>query len=255
MKIGFIGAGKIGSAIIKGLLNAQNPSEDIYVFNGGRHHTAQKMAAELHLSLINNYEDFNACQAVIVAVGGSATETIIKNLGQKYHGIILSTGGGDLTQINQKLPAETSFGKIVPNTPVQIGAGITVISFVPDEKPAVITTVKNIFTQMGTVYVVPENLLGIYGTVAGCTPAYVDLMVEALSDAAVQNGVNRAESYEIINQMLLGTSKLALASKKLPEELKDEVTTPGGSTIRGVTKLEEEGFRNALIQAVNASAN
>ena len=55
--------------------------------------------------------------------------------------------------------------------------------------------------------------------------------------------------------MLLGTSKLALASKKLPEELKDEVTTPGGSTIRGVTKLEEEGFRNALIQAVNASAN
>ena len=255
MKIGFIGAGKIGSAIIKGLLNAENPSEDIYVFDGGQHHTAQKLAAELHLTLINDYDDFKDCQAVVVAVGGSITATIIKNLGQKYHGIILSTGGGDLTQINADLPQGTTFAKVVPNTPVQVGAGITVISFLPDEKPEIIAAVKKIFTQMGTVYVVPENLLGIYGTIAGCTPAYVDLMVAALSDAAVQNGVKRAESYEIVNQMLLGTSKLALASKKLPEELKDEVTTPGGSTIRGVTKLEEMGFRNALIQAVNASAN
>lgn len=255
MKIGFIGAGKIGAAIIKGLLNAKNPSEDIYVFDGGQHHTAQKLAAKLHLTLINNYDDFKDCQAVVVAVGGSITATIIKNLGQKYHGIILSTGGGDLTQINENLPQGTTFAKVVPNTPVQIGAGITVISFLPDEKPEIVAAVKKIFTQMGTVYVVPENLLGIYGTIAGCTPAYVDLMVAALSDAAVQNGVKRAESYQIINQMLLGTSKLALASKKLPEELKDEVTTPGGSTIRGVTKLEELGFRNALIQAVNASAN
>ena len=255
MKIGFIGAGKIGSAIIKGLLNAENPSDDIYVFNGGQHHTAQKLAAELHLTLINDYDDFKDCQAVIVAVGGSITATIIKNLSQKYQGIILSTGGGDLTQINENLPQGSTFAKVVPNTPVQIGAGITVISFLPDEKPEIIAAVKKIFTQMGAVYVVPENLLGIYGTVAGCTPAYVDLMVAALSDAAVQNGVKRAESYEIVNQMLLGTSKLALASKKLPEELKDEVTTPGGSTIKGVTKLEEMGFRNALIQAVNASAN
>ena len=107
---------------------------------------------------------------------------------------------------------------------------------------------------MGDVYVVPANLLGIYGTVAGCTPAYVDLMIEALSDAAVQNGVKRAESYQIIEKMLLGTAKLALTSGKLPEELKDEVTTPGGSTIRGVNKLEEKGFRGALIQALNASA-
>lgn len=254
MKVGFIGTGKIGKAIILGLLQGKTASQDIYVFDGG-HRSAQKVAAELNLHLVDDYAAFNDCQAVIVAVGGSVITSIFHELGQKYHGIILSTGGGDLTTINQELPDDSSFVKIVPNTPVQIGEGITAMSFVPGEKKQVIDTVKALFEQMGSVYVVPADLLGIYGTVAGCTPAYVNMMIEALSDAAVQNGVKRAESYQIVEQMLVGTAKLALSSKKLPEELKDEVTTPGGSTIRGVVKLEQEGFRNALIQAVNASSN
>lgn len=253
MKIGFIGTGKIGKAIIMGLLQGKTASQDIDVFDGG-HKSAEKVATELNLHLVDDYANFNECQAVIVAVGGSALPAILQKLGKTYHGIILSTGG-DLTKINRELPEDSSFVKIVPNTPVQIGEGITAISFLPGEKSQVIATVKTIFEQMGSVYIVPADLLGIYGTVAGCAPAYVDLMIEALSDAAVQNGVKRAESYEIVEQMLLGTAKLALTSRKLPEELKDEVTTPGGSTIRGVVKLEEEGFRKALIQAVNASAN
>ncbi|WEV39768.1 pyrroline-5-carboxylate reductase [Lactobacillus sp. ESL0684] len=254
MKIGFIGTGKIGSSIIQGLLHADVVSQDIYVYDGG-HRSAQALAKKAGLHLINEYGDFNNCRAVVVAVGGDAQETIINDLGQVYHGIIISTGGGDLTLINRQIVADASFVKAVPNTPVQIGEGITVVSFIPNESSEVIDTVKAIFSQMGDVYVVDETLLGIYGTIAGCTPAYVDLMIEALSDAAVQNGVKRTESYAIIEKMLLGTAKLALTNQKLPEELKDEVTTPGGSTIRGVTKLEEAGFRNALIQAVNASAN
>lgn len=254
MKVGFIGTGKIGSAIVKGLLNAGTSEQDIYVFNGG-HKSAQKIAAEYNLHLVNDYTDFNDCQAVIVAVGGPTVEHILLTLGKDYQGIILSTGGGDLEKINSETPAATSFAKIVPNTPVQLGEGITAVSFAKNEEQATIDTVQDLLAKIGDVYVVPESLLGIYGTIAGCTPAYVDLMIEALSDAAVQNGVKRTESYRIIEKMILGTAKLALTSKKLPEELKDEVTTPAGSTIRGVTKLEEAGFRNALIQAVNASAN
>ncbi|MDF7671675.1 pyrroline-5-carboxylate reductase [Lactobacillus sp. ESL0701] len=254
MKIGFIGTGKIGSSIILGLLQADIAGADIYVFDGG-HKSAQKIAAEKGLHLINNYAEFNDCTAVIVAVGGPVINTILSNLGQVYHGIMLSTGGGDLVKVNQEAASDTSFAKVVPNTPVQIGEGITVVSFVTNEDQAVIKTVQEILGKLGDVYVVPENLLGIYGTVAGCAPAYVDLMIEALSDAAVQNGVKRAESYPIIEKMILGTAKLALTTKKLPEELKDEVTTPGGTTIKGVVKLEETSFRNALIQAINASAN
>lgn len=253
MKIGFIGTGKIGKAIILGLLQGKTASQEILVYNGG-HQSAQKVASELNLRLVDEYAAFNECQAVIVAVGGPEINSILQKLGQEYHGIIMSTGGGDLEEINRELPEDSAFVKIVPNTPVQIGEGITVASFVAGEKETAIATVKAIFAQMGSVYVVPADLLGIYGTVAGCTPAYVALMIEALSDAAVQNGVKREQAYQIVEQMLLGTAELALTSKKLPEELKDEVTTPGGSTIRGVAKLEETGFRGALIQAINASA-
>ncbi|MDF7682494.1 pyrroline-5-carboxylate reductase dimerization domain-containing protein [Lactobacillus sp. ESL0679] len=254
MKIGFIGAGKIGSSMILGLLQAGISGKDLYVFDGG-HQSAQKLAAENSLQLVDDYTDFNGCTAVVVAVGGPVINTILQKLGQIYHGIMLSTGGGDLVKVNQEAADDTSFAKIVPNTPVQIGEGITAVSFIPNEKQTVIATVKEILGKFGDVYVVPESLLGIYGTVSGCAPAYVDLMIEAFSDAAVQNGVKRAESYPMIEKMILGTAKLALTTKKLPEELKDEVTTPGGTTIKGVVKLEEAGFRNALIQAINASAN
>ncbi|WEV70929.1 NAD(P)-binding domain-containing protein [Lactobacillus sp. ESL0785] len=254
MKIGFIGTGKIGTSLIQGLLQAGTASTDLYVYSGG-HQSAEKVATQYQLQLVNDYVDFAGCAAVIVAVGGPTVEQIIVDLGTTYHGIILSTGGGDLVKINAAIPADTAFAKIVPNTPVQIGTGITAVSFISDEKQEVITTVKTMLAKLGDVYVVPEKLLGIYGTVSGCAPAYVDMMIEALSDAAVQNGVKRAESYPMIEKMILGTAKLALATGKLPEELKDEVTTPGGTTIKGVTKLEEQGFRNALIKAINASAN
>ena len=254
MKIGFIGAGKIGTSMIKGLLHAKVANSNIYVFDGGRK-SSQNVAKKYNLNLVNDYSDFNGCSVVIVAVGGSAVSNIFKELGNKYQGIMLSTGGGDLEKVNQESPAATRFAKIVPNTPVQLDEGVTAISFAKGEKQDTIDTVKSIFEKMGDVYVVPDRLLGIYGTVTGCAPAYVDMMIEALSDAAVLNGVKRDESYPMIEKMILGTVKLALANKKLPEELKDEVTTPGGTTIKGVTKLEEAGFRNALIQAINASAN
>ncbi|WP_158592368.1 MULTISPECIES: pyrroline-5-carboxylate reductase [unclassified Lactobacillus] len=254
MKIGFIGTGKIGTAIVQGLLQAKTASEDIYIYDGG-HASAQKLATRYGLQLVDTYNEFEPCEAVIVAVGGSAIDNIFIKLGQVYHGIIISTGGGDLKKVKQLISADATFVKVVPNTPVKIGRGITVISFLSEEKQEVIELTKNIFACMGDVYVVPENKLGIYGTIAGCTPAYVDLLIQALSDAAVENGVKRTDSYEIIEKMLIGTAQLALDTKKLPEELKNEVTTPGGSTIKGVNKLEELGFRGALIQATNASAN
>ena len=188
-----------------------------------------------------------------MAVPQSALKAILGQLKAHYHGLIVSTSGGDLTSVNAELPVDTSFVKAVPNTPVQINAGITALSFTDQEPEAQRNLVINLFQKLGQVYVVPEKLLGIYGTVAGCTPAFVDIMMEALSDAAVINGIPRQQSYQIITQMLLGTAQLAQKTQQHPGQLKDEVTTPGGSTIRGVAELEATGFRNALIQAVQAA--
>ena len=254
MKIGFIGVGKIGQAIIKGLLSSQVNNQDIMVLKS-HHHTAEKVAQQYHLSLANDYSALNVNEIVIVAVPQSALKAILEQLKAHYHGLIVSTSGGDLTAVNAELPVDTSFVKAVPNTPVQINAGITALSFTDQEPEAQRNLVINLFQKLGQVYVVPEKLLGIYGTVAGCTPAFVDIMMEALSDAAVINGIPRQQSYQIITQMLLGTAQLAQKTQQHPGQLKDEVTTPGGSTIRGVAELEATGFRNALIQAVQAANN
>lgn len=252
MKIGFIGVGKIGQAIIKGLLRSHINNQDIMVLKS-QHHTAQKIAQQYNLFIANDYSDLNVNEVVIVAVPQITLKEILDQLKSHYHGLIISTSGGNLAAVNAELPVDTSFVKAVPNTPVQINAGITVLSFVDQEQEAQRNLVINLFQKLGQVYIVPENLLGIYGTVAGCTPAFVDIMIEALSDAAVINGIPRRQSYQIITQMLLGTAQLAQKNQRHPGQLKDEVTTPGGSTIRGVAELEATGFRNAVIQAVNAA--
>ncbi|WP_429971878.1 pyrroline-5-carboxylate reductase dimerization domain-containing protein [Fructilactobacillus sp. Tb1] len=89
------------------------------------------------------------------------------------------------------------------------------------------------------------------GTVAGCGPAFVDVFLGALSDAAVQNGLDRETSYQVAAAMVMGSAKMALDTKLNPAELKDQVTSPGGSTIKGVVALDANGFRNAVNQAVN----
>ena len=141
----------------------------------------------------------------------------------------------------------------MPNTPVQFNQGISILSFAPDESAKNQELLVQLFQQLGQVYVVPEALLSIYGTVAGCTPAFVAVLMEALADVAVQYGISRTQAQAITNQMLKGTAMLAQSQKVQPSVLKDEVATPGGSTIRGVVQLEKTGFRSALIQAVTAA--
>lgn len=252
MKIGFVGAGRIAQAMIKGWLQAGIARTDIYV-QQTQHQTAQKLAAAQDLTLVQHSGDLGACDIVIVAVPGSALEHVVAQLGQTYHGLIVSTSGGDLQTINTQLPKDTRFIKVVPNTPVQINQGISILSFAPDESAKNQELLVQLFQQLGQVYVVPEALLSIYGTVAGCTPAFVAVLMEALADVAVQYGISRTQAQAITNQMLKGTAMLAQSQKVQPSVLKDEVATPGGSTIRGVVQLEKAGFRSALIQAVTAA--
>ncbi|UQS82150.1 pyrroline-5-carboxylate reductase [Bombilactobacillus folatiphilus] len=251
MKIGLIGAGRIGSALVKGLLKAQIEPDDIFVLQS-RRQTAQKLAQQYHLNLVADTAQLQ-CDIVIIAIPGSAVAQVVKKLNQTYAGLIVSFAGGDLQVMNQSLQHGARFIKAVPNTAIEIGQGIVPLSFAADESAANKQLIQDLFHKVGQVYVVPEEQLGIYGTIAGCTPAYVGVMLEALSDAGVLHGMNREDSRAIILQMLAGTAQLAQEENMALSSIKDYSATPGGSTIRGVAALEEFGARNAFIQAVNAS--
>lgn len=255
MKIGFIGAGSIGSAMIKGILKNGALATDIFV-KGGKSNRSKKLQSELGFNLVENYRELIETQIIIVAVGSNMLDEVFQNLNEFVTDqVVVSVSGGSTIDFMHKYLPGHAVAFAIPNTPVSIGQGVTGISYSSEFTLTEKEIVKTVFEKMGTLIEVSEDQLEIFGTVAGCSPAFIDVLIEALSDAAVMNGLPRNLSYEVIIQMLLGTAQLAQNYNGHVAELKDQVTSPGGSTIRGVAALEKYGFRNSLIQAINSANN
>ena len=166
--------------------------------------------------------------------------------------IISILAGVPLHQLESAFPIPVV--RAMPNTPATVGAGITAISLGSHAQSIHGEIAKQLFSAVGEVVEVPENLMDAVTGLSGSGPAYVALMVEALSDGGVAAGLPRAIATQLALQTIRGTVQLLQETKIHPAELKDRVTSPGGTTIAGVTALEAGGFRAALIKAVAAAA-
>ena len=144
--------------------------------------------------------------------------------------------------------------RAMPNTPATVGAGITAISSGSHTQSRHLETAQKLFSAVGEVVVVPETLMDAVTGLSGSGPAYVAMMVEALSDGGVAAGLPRAIATALALQTVLGTAQLLHETGMHPAQLKDNVTSPGGTTIAGVAQLERAGFRSALIAAVEAAS-
>ncbi len=140
----------------------------------------------------------------------------------------------------------------VPNTPVAVGEGIIVCERRDSLSEAQRAAVEELLSHVGMLFRVDTPLLGVAGTVCGCGPAFVAMFIEALGDAAVKHGIPRADAYRMASRMLAGTARLQLETDRHPGAMKDDVCSPGGTTIVGVAELERRGFRAAVIDAVDA---
>jgi pyrroline-5-carboxylate reductase len=143
--------------------------------------------------------------------------------------------------------------RAMPNTPATVGAGITAIAPGKAVEPSHIERATAIFQAVGQVVEVPENLMDAVTGLSGSGPAYVAIMVEALADGGVAAGLPRAIASKLAISTVLGTAQLLQESQLHPAQLKDQVTSPGGTTIAGIAELERAGFRSALIAAVQAA--
>ncbi|HCD07464.1 MAG TPA: pyrroline-5-carboxylate reductase [Lactobacillus sp.] len=253
--IGFIGAGSIGGAVITGMIKNGFEADNIVV-KGGHSNRTILLGEQLGFKVVKRVKQLEDAEVIFIAVGATALDSVLKELKEIVAGklVVAFTGSASITHLKQVLD-DVKVAHAIPNTPVKIGAGFTGITysdnFTDDDKKKVIS----ILGYIGQLVEVPENQLGILGTVAGCSPAFLDVFIEALSDAGVKHGLNRKLAYEAAIGMAIGASKLAKQSELNVSALKDEVTSPGGSTIRGVAALEENGFRNAVIKAVDAAEN
>jgi len=251
--IGFIGAGSIGGAVITGLVKNGFNADEIIV-KGGHSNRAKLLADQLGFKLVKKVKQLEDADIIFIAVGANALDSVLKELKEIATGklVIAFTGSASVNHMKQGLGG-VKVAHAIPNTPVKVGAGFTGITYSEDYTDEDKKRVASVLGYTGQVVEVPENQLGILGTVAGCSPAFLDVFIEALSDAGVKHGLNRKLAYDAAIGMAIGAAKLAKQSDLNVSALKDEVTSPGGSTIRGVAALEEYGFRNAVIKAVDAA--
>ena len=256
MKIGFIGFGSMGQAIAKGLTAYGGvKNEDIFAC-ARSFDKLQKAAAELGVNPVETPAELvRCCDMIIVAVIPSAVEPVLKPLGNALVGKLIASiaAGYDFERYEALLPAGTNHISTIPNIPISVGAGILACEDRHSLTAEQYAAFQDIFGKIALVETVSAAQFSVAGTLGGCTPAYTAMYVEALADAAVKHGMSRPTAYRIAEQMLIGTGKLLLEEKLHPAALKDLVCSPGGTTIRGVAALEENGFRGAVIQAIDAA--
>lgn len=187
------------------------------------------------------------------AISADLADVVGSLVGESPPLIISILAGMPLNQLEVAFP-QLPVIRAMPNTPATVGAGITAISLGSHTCESHQKTAQQIFQAVGEVVEVPETLMDAVTGLSGSGPAYVAMMVEALSDGGVAAGLPRAIATQLALQTVRGTVQLLQETKMHPAELKDRVTSPGGTTIAGVAELERARFRSSLIAAVQAAS-
>ncbi len=255
MKLGFIGMGNMARALAEGFIAADKcKAADMVAYAPNREKllsNAKKLGFQPAGSAA---EVASTADIVLMACKPQQIEGVLEALGDTIDGkVLLSVAlGWDHDRYKALVPQATRVQFVMPNTPAAVGEGV----FLFEEKSSLTESeqalVKDWFAALGTVITLPTSQMGIGGAVAGCGPAFVDMMIEAFADAGVKYGLPREAALKMTAQMVLGSARLQLVTGKHPGELKDAVCSPGGSTIKGVTALEQAGFRANCISAIDA---
>ncbi len=252
MKIGFIGMGNMGYAMLKGVLNVVKNTE--VVFSDVSKERCVKVSEETGvLSVDSNAECANNAKYLILAVKPQYYPAVLKNIENVVrpdHVIISIAPGITIDYLKNILGIDKRIVRAMPNTPALIGCGMTGICYEEQEFDFnELEMIRNIFSSFGRYKRVEERLMSAVTCVSGSSPAYVYMFIEALADSAVKYGIPRDMAYEMAAQTVMGAAKMVLETKEHPARLKDNVCSPAGTTIAGVSALEEYGFRNAVIKA------
>lgn len=261
MKIGFIGCGNMAKAMIGGIIkNNIAAPEDIYGSN--RKETDRQSVHDqydIHVTA-DNIEVTDNADILVLAVKPQYYEEVITQITGHIRAdqIIISIAPGKtLAWLAEKFGAERKI-KIVrtmPNTPAMVGEGMTGVTPNDQLTEAEVKLVCDILSGFGKAEVISEKLMDTVVAVSGSSPAYVFMFIEAMADAAVEQGMPRAQAYQFAAQAVLGSAKMVLETGKHPGELKDMVCSPAGTTIKAVRALEKAGLRSAVIEAMDACAD
>ena len=257
-RIGFIGMGNMGTAILHGALRVF-PKEDM-VFcaktQDTRRHIYEKTGVEYTDS---NAECANKCKYLILAVKPQFYEEVIKGIRYMLtpeHVIISLAPGKTIEELKLELGKDKRIVRAMPNTPAMIGEGMTGLSCRKEEFSDVeLNVLEKLFGACGKAEFIDEALMNAVVCASGSSPAFVYMFIEALADGAVRCGMPRKQAYIFAAQAVKGAASMVLETGEHPGVLKDKVCSPAGTTIEGVAALEEYGMRSAVLKAYEAVLN
>ena len=257
-KLVFLGTGNMAEALLKGLLREGTVDPDEIVCAeprpGRREEIADRYGVEV---TADNRAAAALADLIVLSVKPQVVDALLAEIASAVseRALVVSIAAGvPISALARRLPAGTRIVRTMPNTPALVGAGATALARGPHTSEADLTVVRALFEAVGTAVVVDEPLLDAVTGLSGSGPAFVFMAIEALADGGVKAGLPRPAALALAAQTVLGAARLVLETGQHPAELKDQVTSPGGTTIAGVHALEARGFRAALIEAVDASA-
>lgn len=253
-RIGFVGAGAMGEALIKGLVEASVVPGDAVWASDVRADRLKDLAGRfgIHTSA-DNAEVARAADVVILAVKPQIMTAVLAGLRPVIdrRKLVISVAAGVPTaRLREGLGAEMRLIRVMPNTPALVLEGATAIARSANLEADDLPTAQALFGAVGKVVVVDEELMDAVTGLSGSGPAYVAVVIEALADGGVRSGLDRATAMTLATQTVVGAARLLAQTGLHPGALKDMVSSPGGTTIAGITALEEGGLRSTLIKAV-----
>lgn len=257
VKFGFIGTGNMGGALARAVRKTVPGHEMLLADSMAA--KAQSLAAELNCKAADNKTVAAGAKFIFLGVKPQMMKDLLESIAEVLAErtdrfvLVAMAAGLKIEDYGKMLGAEYPVIRIMPNTPVSIGEGVVLYDASPDVFMDEITDFSNCMRHAGLLDRLDEGLIDAASAVSGCGPAFVYIFAEALADGAVECGLPRIKALEYAAQTLLGSAKLLLESGKHPGALKDEVCSPGGTTIAGVHSLESKGFRGAVMSAVKAA--
>lgn len=255
--IGIIGGGNMGRAIIKGLTSLpQRPQVTAWDADSN---CCDSLKNDFKITIArDNRELADNCEIIILAVKPQIITPVLDEIADilTENKLLISIAAGvPCEKLEKPLTDNVPAIRIMPNTPALINRGIAAIAAGRNATGKHLAIAEDIFSCLGESVIVPESAMDMVTAVSGSGPAYVFLVIEALLDAAVGIGMNRDLARKLVIETVLGSTELVKQTGKQPMELKDMVTSPGGTTIAGLAELEKNGLRHAFNEALKSACH